>query len=259
MVDTPNTQYVDDLELPDELPAQDRTWVARIPHIGFEMPPERMAQKRRDRGLQVMPMLHIDWEPLSFKYDFNPEVFTDNPNNYEQAWITMRSNDGRPLGGGTQFGQLFEAFKSLGHPLTKNDVFRPGIEGKIFKVRTVEEKYTDANGVARRSFTTIPVEELATYTPPTQPQVFKRGYGSGAGTGIQRTEPNADAIIALKKAINGKAEDEYTDALFDSGNPSIMCDPFMAEAADRNALTQRLKALGATFVSGRAFFEDVVA
>jgi hypothetical protein len=258
---TPTTQYMDDIELPEDMATQERVSVMRIADVAFQLPPERMQAKRKERGQTIYPMFHIDWEPLSFKYDFNPAVFTDNPNNYEQQWVTMMSNDGKTLGGKTQFGQLFEAFKALGYPLTKNSVFRPLLVGKIFKVRSFNEPYTDANGVKRDSWNLVPVEELTEYTGPATPQVFKRGYGgSGGGSGgVSRNEPTAEAIAALKEAINGKTEDEYADALFDSGNPIIMCDPFMAEAADKDALTARLTALGGKVISGRVFFEEVTA
>lgn len=258
------TQSYDDIEVPDELPEPDRTWVARIVAIGIEPPPQRMQDSRKARNLPIQPVFHIDWEPLSFKYDFNPAVFgQDNPNNYQRDWVPMLDNDGNWMGPQATFGQIKAAFKALSYNITKNEVMRPALVGKIFKVRNKVDEYPrkeggkpvlDENGkqVMNKSYMTLPVEELDSYSHVGELRIVKRGY-TGGGSGIQTTEPTSDQIAALKKALHGKRPAEFTDAIFDSGDESITCDPFIKEAAD-GTLEERLKRYGGQTVSGMVVF-----
>lgn len=264
------TQNVDDIELPEELPEPDRTWVAQIPDsddaIGFMMPPQRMQDSRKTRGLPVQPVFHVDWKPLSFRYDFNPAVFDDNPNNYQRDWVPFLDNDGKLMGPQASFGQMATAFKKLGYPITKNDVFRPQLRGKIFRVQNKVEEYPekrdgkvvlDENGKPkmRKAYTTIPVEELSEYHHIGELRTVKRGY-EGSNSGIQTTEPSDAQIAALKAALHGKKPTEFTDAIFDSGDATIMCDPFIPEA-ENGILIDRLVKYGGKTISGMVVFEEL--
>lgn len=257
---------VDELEIPEELPEPSRRLVARIAEIGYSLPPERIARRQQERGQIVRPMLHIDWEPLNVEYDFNPEVFPDNPHNYRQEWYTVYDREGNLLGSYSNFGKVYAAFKELGYPLTKNSVFRPRLVGKIFVVQLVNEPWaeTDSQGnprldpvtgkpVMRPNYYVLPVEELANYTPPPVRPKLRFGYRNQGG-GIARSEPTAEQIEALKRAMNGRSESEYVDAILDSGDPLINTDPFIGEAADGAKLTERLVKYGARVVNGRVFF-----
>lgn len=248
----------DEIELPDELPAAERVSVMRIHHIGIELPPERLANAIKARGGKVQPMFHIAWEALSFKYDFNPEVFDDQ---YEHQWLTIFTNDGNLMGPTSQFGVVKESFKTCGYALTKNSVFQPQLTNTIWKTKLVSEKWQrkDKDGNVERegtSWNTLVVEQLPTYTPPSDPRVIKRGYGGGS-SGIKAAEPSTEQIAAVKVALNGKSEDEYVDAIMFSGNPLVAADPFLAEAGDPARLTERMLRYGGKVVSGRLFFGDL--
>lgn len=244
---TTTTQTADDVVIPETLPEPDRTWVARLHVIGYETPPERMQARRKERNLPIYPMLHVAWEALSFQYDFNPDIF---PDNYEHDWLPVYSNDGKILGDFTQFGQVHTAFKALGYPLTKNEVFKAMLEGKTFKVETKTETYKRNDGTEGRSSVTVPVEELASYTLPTPRRVVQRGYG---GSSFAPAQVSQEQIDALKIAMNGRSEDEYVDGLIENG---LIDDPFMAEATDGPRLTRRLIGYGGKVMAGRIFFEE---
>lgn len=261
-------QLVDDIELPEELPEPDRTWIARVAHIALQRPNARTVARRTERKQPIYPILAVDWEPLNFKYDFNPAVFTDNPKNYQRDEYAVYDNDGQVLPTFSSFGKVKEGFQKLGYKITKNEVFRPVIEGKIFKVKNVIEEYTpkDPEGnpqidpktgkpVVIKIYITVPVEELSEYKHPGDLRVVRRGYQGGGG-GIASNEPSAEAMEAAKRALHGKRPAEFTDALFDSGDPAIMGDPFIAEAAN-NTLEERMKRAGGQMVAGTLVFPEL--
>lgn len=259
-------QYVDDIEVPEDLPEPDRTWVARVADIGFAMPPQRMQDSRKAKNLPIQPVFHVDWEPLSFRYDFNPAIFTDNPKNYQRDWVPFLDNDGKLMGPQASFGQMAAGFKALGYAITKNDIFRPQLLGKIFKVQNKVEEYPmkengqvvlDENGKPkmRKAYTTIPVEELSAYNHIGELRTVKRGY-EGGSSGIKTSEPTSEQVAALKAALHGKKPAEFTDAIFDSGDMTITCDPFIKEAAD-GTLLDRLTGYGGKVISGMVVFEEI--
>lgn len=252
---TATTQSADDIEMPDELPQPDRTAVQRLRICRYDPPPTRLAESIRGRGGIVRPMFHAAWEPLSFKYDYNRAVFVDRTDDWDHQWLTCFTNDGDPMGPNSQFGQVQQAFKGLGCHLTKNAVMAQ-LEGMVFKTRTVEEKYKKRDGTDGRSFNVIPMEVLADYVPPAEVRVVRIGYGGGGG-GVASSEPTAEVIDALKKALHGKTPAEYMDVVVFGGNPTINIDPLVGEASDPERLTERLVRYGGKVMGGRIYFPEL--
>lgn len=251
---------VDEIELPDELPQPERSAVYSIATIGIEMPPARMQEaiKRRKPNARIWPMFHIGWKPLSFVYDFNPAVFTDNPDNLEHVWLTIYTDDGTLMGPSTQFGKLKEAFRAAGYQLTKNEIFKPLLTGTVWRTRTEVEDWArkDDKGnvtASGRNWLVLPVEQLTDYTPPPSPRVIRRGYGQGTGT-TRTVEPTADQVAALKRVLNGKSEAEYVEAIMFGNEPLANSEPFITEMGDPPRLTERALKYGGQVVAGRIIF-----
>lgn len=258
---------VDDIELPDELPQPERSAVYRIADIGIQTPPARMQasiKRRKGDGARIWPMFHMALEPLSFKLDFNPDVFTDNPNNYEDVWLTIFTDEGELMGPTTQFGKTKAAFDAAGYKITKNEVFRPLLLGTTWRTKTEVEEWSrkDKEGKVTaegKNWIILPQEQLADYTPPPAPRVIRRGYSGSSGGSVRSAEPSAEQVAALKRALNGKSEDEYVDAVMFAGDPLVSTDPFIGEAGDPALLTERAIKYGGKVVAGRVYFADVVS
>lgn len=214
--------------------------------------------------------LHMTWEPLSFKQVFNKEKYTFRTDDYTHDWLTAMTSDGRLMGNGTQFGKVKEAIEGIvGIKLTKNEVFSPILAGKVFKAERKRESFAakdratgeaelNPDGTPRmiNTYHILPIEELDDYDQPADVKTVRYGFDQSSA---EVATVSAEQVSALKHAVNGKSEEEYVDALIDSGDALIVCDPFMSEAGNGVQLTDRLKALGGKIVSGRIYFADVVS
>lgn len=234
------TEFADDIDLDDLDTQSEPTFVAKLVECAIV---------RRDGRT----LWHAAWEPLSFKQVFNKEAYDFRKDDYTHDNITAVTKDGRPMGGGTLFGKVRESFKDLGYPLTRNDSFRPVLEGKVFKVRRLREEWGEPDPITRRrraSFAIQPIEEIEGYSIPANREVRRIGFKDN----IEQAQVSPDQIRKLKAALNGWKPEEFMDALMDSGDPAINCDPFVAEAAKGTLLT-RLVEYGGSVRDGAVFFE----
>ena len=229
------------------------------------------------------PQLHVAWEPRSYKQVWNKADIPWRKDDYTHDWLTSHSGDGRLMGGDTDFGVVRAAFEEVaGVPLQRNEQFQPLLQGRIFKTVRVRRPYSttdDLNGEARKTYDKAfidcsqdekkavraaaptskasyfikPIEALDEYTPPANPKVVRLGFKDT----IEVAEATSAQNAALRAALNGRATDEYINALLESGDDLIICDPFMTEAGDGDALTERLTALGGKVVNGKIYFAEV--
>jgi len=224
--------------------------------------------------------LHSAWEPLSFRQQFNRDGNDWRTDDFTHDWLMSHTNDGsRLMGSGTAFGQVRAAFAEVGVTLTKNDAMAAHV-GKIFKTTRVREVYStrvDLDDAAQMAFSqsfalcspdeqkqvrsqaaksgssyyTKPLELLTDYDPPANPKLVRIGFKDT----MEVAEATPQQIAALKVAMNGTTEGEYVDAIMDSLDNLIICDPFMGEAGDGAAMTERLVSYGGVVDSaGRITF-----
>ena len=250
-----DVELADDIDIEEDAAASSPVFVARLVDI---------ALVRRNNKTQ----LHAAWEPLSYKQVFNRAKYDFRKDDYTHDWLTSHTRDGRLMGKTTQFGQVKEAFETLGIPITRNEVFRPLAVGSVFTVTRVREEWTpkgadgspaelnaDGTPKTRASFYLKPIEKLENYTPPENPKVQR--YGFEAST-MEQSTATPQQVAALKSATNGAAVGELINALIDSGDELIICEPFMSEAGS-GALVDRLTALGARIANDRVYFAEVGA
>lgn len=264
------TQY--EMELDDEVnieadeAASSPVFVARCVAIEFV----------RRNGRRQM---HVAWEPLSFKQVWNQET-RPWKDDYTHDYLTSHTNDGRLMGGTTQFGRVSAAFKSFGTPLTTNAGLKDTIAGRVYRVQNAREEYVRSNDreeTARAMFSAgyrdltkeqqaevniaapkaatffvLPLEELDDYIAPDDVRTVKRGF-KDAPSSMPAASVSPEQIAALKATLNGVATDEFANALIDSGNQIIVCDPFMQEAMN-GSLVERLVGLGGKVVGDKIFF-----
>lgn len=252
MVDVETTTYVD-IELPSELPEQERRWVSAVREIAFQTPPERIAVNAKENGRFLSPVfLHIAYEALSFEYDKNPEIFADN---YEHLWLPVYKDEGVLSGPQSKFGIVMEAFKAAGYPLTKNEVFRPQLLNTIWECGTEHRKFEREGEDPIEYSVVVPRAQLASYTPPDNRRVVKIGYQRASG--VAEDAVTAEQLAAVKRILNGKAENDYFNALYDSGNELVMQDPFLREAGDPALLTARMVKAGGRKLDGKLYFAEL--
>lgn len=246
-----------DLEELDEEARSSSTIVQRCVYVRTEK------LTRRDGTQSAEPQLHIAWEPLSFEQRFDRAVYPLRTDDYTHDWLPIFSRAGKPLSGKMPYGRVKKAFNDLGF------AFKPGpdgyerIAGQVFVTQRVMDSYvmkdSDGNPMlnddgterVRETYFTIPVELLTDYEPPAERRIitYPRQRANGArATAPAITEPQ---IAALKRALAGKTEDEYFDAVV--ATPEINCDPFLSELAN-GTLTDRLLALGGEVIKGRIYF-----
>ena len=261
MVTEVTPTFVDDVDLEELDTESSPIFVARLPRIAIEK------RATRDGGLSK-PLLHVAWEPLSFTQEFNRTAYPFRTDDYSHDWLTIFTRDGKVMGASMPYGQVKEAFEALDFKLTRNEVFRPLLEGKIFTVTRVREEYqqkdaegkpaVDENGkpIMRRNFYIKPLELLENYTPPATPRKVRYGFKESGG--VAAASVTAEQNEALKRALHGHSEDEYINAVLFGGEPLINCDPFVTEAGDAPTLTARAKALGGEDHGGRIFFKDLM-
>lgn len=295
MAKTPTTQEEEveglvEVEIPETLPTNPNVSVQKLYDIGFFEPPAALKASKEKRGLMPYPMLKVVWEPQSFELDRNPDnefqQRDGGPYNCNIEWYSMYTNDGMLFGPTSLFGQFHERITEItGVKLTKNSVFRPELRGLLFTTERKDDPYirrnpdredglwvlVDGDGEpvvgedgkfvldeeavkahTRHNYFTFPVEKLDEFTPLPNRRVIRVGYG---GSVPEVTVSDAQ-LTALKEAMNGKSEEEYADALFDSAESDIlMVEPFMSEVADGTRMTARLVKAGGKVVSGRVYFE----
>ena len=247
-----DVELADDIDVEADAAASNPVFVARCVDI---------AMVRRNGRTQ----LHQAWEPLSFKQVFNRAKYDFRKDDYTHDWLTSHTKDGKLMGKGTAFGQVAAAWEALGIPLTRNEVFRPAITGGIFTVTRVRDEWVpkDAQGNpqlkadgtpdTKYTYYVKPLEKLESYTPPANPKVQRYGFEA---SGIEEVSITPQQASALKSATNGAEANALIDALIDSGNNMIICEPFMSEAGS-GALVERLEGLGARIVNGRVYFAEV--
>lgn len=247
------TEAADDIDIGEDEAASAPVFVAQCID----------AQLVRRNGVAKM---HVAWEPLSFKQVFNRAKYDFRKDDYTHDWITTHTKDGRLMGSTSQFGQLKSAFEALGMPIIRNEQFRELIVGRIFKVTRVREEWSpknpdgsvqmgeDGKPIVRASFYIKPLEVLEEYTPPANLKVQRYGFEASSAPEVVQATPQQQS--ALKSATNGKAVDDLVNAILDSGNEAILCEPFLSEAGN-GALIDRLVVLGARVVSNKVYFAEV--
>ena len=218
---------------------------------------------RRDGSTTDQPLLHIAWEPLSYKQEFDRTVYPLRTDDFSHDQITIFTRDGRMMGGKTAMGQVKAAFNELGFKLTPAGM--KDIEGTVFVTTRAFNEYAKKNSdgtpmvddagnpVMQRDWFTKPVEVLTDYQVAADRTVVRLPRNRGGSTATRTASTiTADQIQALKSALNGKTEDEYFDAVV--GTPVINCDPFLAELSEPSRLTERLVAMGGEVLKDRIFF-----
>lgn len=281
---------VAETEVPEELPDTSvTTAVQELVDVGFYPMPDRLAESRRQRGLNTPDIFKVVFRPRSYSLDVNPEWRDEGPHDCNVDVHFVFTNDGPLMGRNSPFGKVKEAFQAVteaaGNPikLTKNSVFRDKLIGMLFETETGDDSYVrrnperddgqwvDEDGnpdeeaikkATRHNYYSLPIavidEDEWTEPPENAKRNVRRGYRGAGGVVEQAVEVSEEQEEALKRAINGKAEEEYPDALFESEDSEIlMVAPFMNEAAAGNTLTARAKALGGKVLGGRVYFAEL--
>ena len=246
-----------DIEQLSEDSAGGGTAVQRLAFIKTEH------QTFRDGRTSDQPMLHIAWEPLSFEQRFDRAVYPFRTDDFSHDWLTVFSRDGRPMGGKMPIGRVKDAFNELGFKLTPAGMKE--LAGKTFVTQRVFDEYTKkgadgqpmldeaGNELKQRNWFTVPTEVLDNYQISVDRRVISYPRGNASRTGTVKAAVTDEQIAALKRALNGKTEDDYFDAVV--GTPEINCDPFLGELAEPSRLTERLITLGGEVFKGKIIFE----
>lgn len=209
------------------------------------------------------PLLHIAWEPLSFKQTFDRAVYPFRTDDFSHDWITVFNREGKPMGGKMPIGVIKAAFNDLGFTLTP-DGMKQAV-GTVFVTTRTFDEYTrknadgtpmlddDGKPVVQRNWFTVPTEVLDNYQVAADRRVINYPTGGrGGSNGTTKAQVTEAQNAALKAALNGKSEDDYFDAVV--GTPEINCDPFLGELTDPARLTERLMALGGEVIKGKVYF-----
>jgi hypothetical protein len=253
-------EVADDVDLENDVEERQSSYIARIADIKLIRINGRLN-------------LSVSWEPLSFKQVFDRATYPFRKDDYTTDNLRADTQDGRLIdsrgtwGAGLPFGKVKNAIEDLtGTKLTKNDVFRPVLTGRIFQVENHREPWLDRDGNQRMKnngrpgfdYYTLPVQEEPEYVQPADVRTitYPRQQAGTTSNGTNgHFEPTAEQIDALKAELNGKAEAEYVDAVLFGGNETINVEPFVSEAADPARLTERLVALGGKVVNGKIHFK----
>ena len=245
-----DVEMADDIDIEEDAAASSPVFVAEC---------KELALVRRNGA----PRLHVAWEPLSFKQVFNKAKYDFRKDDFTHDWLTSHTRDGKLMGKSTAFGKVKDAWEKVGVPLTRNEVMRPLAIGGVYTVTRTFDEYQEKQGgepvlnedgtpKMRRTWFILPLERLESYTPPANPKVQRYGFESS----VEVPEATPQQVAALKSATNGKPVDELINAIIDSGNNMIICEPFMSEAGS-GALVERLEGLGAKVVAGNVYFAEV--
>jgi hypothetical protein len=255
--------YVD-LEIPEELPENNFTFVGRIVAFGPQDPPS----SRTSFSNNNRPQVHLVIEPLSYqnKSDMNYRgpsgniVFTDEN---EHDWYPIFDKNGDYVKPDSKFGHLQAAFKKLGYGLTTTATFQ-ALVGKVFifekkqfttTFKKINPETNEPEDDPRNWYAYLPVKAGDdNYVHSGPRRVVERPMKkNGAAPSIATMTSNWDvARPKLAAALAGHSPDEYLLALVSTKDPDITCQPYSVEAAqDPDALTRRMVDAGMAFIDGR--------